>query len=197
MFPSRLPSCVVDSLYQELERLERRWISAGLCDDFSCRMFEATLRFLARRSASLPSDTRKLTFIAVNALRYIWKRNARRDAARLKLRRQQGAIPVVVSLTAVDEKALACSGSPMSAADALYGGELGRGVVDCLCAHGWRVERAWAFVLYAIHADWSEVVYLLHDRLGYRATEVQLRQWASRYFPQARLILQAWLKPLD
>lgn len=189
MFPNSLPDPVVHGLYREAEALERRWANCELDDDFAGRMIDATLRCLATR----PEAERLCPRRAVRILRYIWSRNAKRDAARRAVALAVGTRPMRISLSAlgddVPDRRRGCFDGRCS----LDGGETGLAVVQWLQEQGWPRERAWAFVWYEVRQDWGEVAYLLRTRLGFAATEAQLRQWGVRHFERIKPRLRSAL----
>lgn len=188
---------VADRLYQVADRLSGDWREAGLDDMFASRMIVAVLRFLekaGRRCANgvRRSESEQADF-AEALLRQFWMQNARRDAARVTQRREEGRQPRLVLMELVGEQA-AVSDLYHPLRDDLLAGETGRSVARFLEGLGWPRERAWAFVWRESGREWDDVAFLLAERFEANASPSRLRKWGERYFepvkPEVRAFLQ-------
>lgn len=188
---------VADRLYQVSDRLSGDWREAGLDDTFASRMIVAVLRFLEKAGRRYADGVRRSEAeqadFAEALLRQFWMQNARRDAARVTQRREEGHQPRLVPMELVGEQA-AVSDLYHPLRDDLLAGETGRSVARFLEGLGWPRERAWAFVWRESGKEWDDVAFLLAERFEADATAERLRQWGKRHFEPVKLEVRAFLQ---
>ncbi|MGO8670455.1 MAG: hypothetical protein ACLQVD_03695 [Capsulimonadaceae bacterium] len=187
---------VVDRVYRVADELDRDYAGLGLDVAFAGRMVDAVLRCFARCGLRARDgrrrDLHERVEFAEALLRRIWRRNARRDLARLAAARDRGVVPRVV--VPLDLAATAVS-EPAPTAGDLFAGDSGRLVAACLQEHGWPANRAWAFVLREAGYDWDDVAFLVGRLCGSSPGPPTLRQWSVRHFAEARRMARSFLLP--
>ena len=191
---------VADRLYQVADRLADDWREAGLDDTFASRTIVAVLRFLEkvgrRRADGVRRSDEEQADFAEALLRQFWMQNARRDAARVTQRREEGRQPRLVPMELVGEHAAVAElYHPLR--DDLQAGETGRFVARFLEGLGWPRERAWAFVWRESGKEWDDVAFLMAKQFEADTSTARLRKWGERYFepvmPEVRAFLERHL----